>query len=159
MHGLPICIHFGGLKGNVPIADRAQREPGFRRNNLGDTVRGLPTETTRTAPHGSSPNSNAAPSRGYYEVVAGFTLKRLTGGEVTNMRQETPSCRGCLASRTHPGFGNQRKNLALNLLITAKPLQPCDFRLATKPRHLPLGVVPMCLLRCLHRQVARDFPA
>ena len=41
------------------------------------------------------------------------------------------------------------QGLLLNLWIIAEALQPEDFRLAAKPRHLPLGVVAVRLLRGL----------
>jgi hypothetical protein len=36
-------------------------------------------------------------------------------------------------------------SFTLNLLIVAKPAQPLHLRLAVKPRHLALGVIPVSL--------------
>ena len=45
----------------------------------------------------------------------------------------------------------------LNLQIIPKTFEPHNFWLSSKPGHLPLRIVTMCLLGSLHRLLSRDF--
>src|SRR5580658_1325421 len=58
--------------------------------------------------------------------------------------------------RGESGF-NTSHGLVLYLRLIAEAPQPMDFWLATKPCHLPFGIVAMSLLSGLERLLARQF--
>ena len=53
-----------------------------------------------------------------------------------------------LSDRRKRGF-DRVECLLLNVRIVPKTVEPRDFRLSSEPRHLPLCVVAMSLLRAL----------
>src|SRR5437660_970156 len=60
-------------------------------------------------------------------------------------------------SSWRPAFGSQRERVLLNARIVAKASKPLHIRLAPEPRHLPLGIVAVRLLRRLQSLFAREF--
>src|SRR2546427_11258498 len=47
--------------------------------------------------------------------------------------------------------------LTLDIQFIPEPTKPHHIRFPAKPRHLPLGIIAMRLLRRLYRLLARDF--